>query len=103
MREPVFSPMAVEDLDGIVEYIARDNPPAAVRFVEALKEKCYTLARFPLLGTSRERITKGCGRFQSATTLSTTGLRKTRYVSSGSSMGLGMPIRFSARLRLLRG
>ena len=24
MREPLFSPMAVEDLDGILEYIARD-------------------------------------------------------------------------------
>ncbi len=33
MNEPLFSPMAVEDLDGILDYIARDNPPAAVRFV----------------------------------------------------------------------
>jgi len=46
MKEPQFSPMAVEDLDGILEYIARDNPPAAIRFVETLKEKCNTLARF---------------------------------------------------------
>lgn len=63
MREPVFSPMAVEDLDGIVEYIARDNPPAAARFVEALREKCYTLARFPLLGTTREGLIRGLRAF----------------------------------------
>ncbi len=56
MREPLFSPMAVEDLDGILEYIARDNPAAAVRFVETLKEKCNTLARFPLLGASRDQL-----------------------------------------------
>ena len=59
MKEAVFSPMAVEDLDGILEYIARDNPPAAVRFMEALKEKCNTLARFPLLGASREQLARG--------------------------------------------
>jgi len=56
MSEPLFSPMAVEDLDGILEYIARDNPAAAVRFAETLKEKCNTLARFPLLGASRDQL-----------------------------------------------
>ena len=56
MKEAAFSPMAVEDLDGILEYIARDNPSAAVRFMETLKEKCNTLARFPLLGASREQL-----------------------------------------------
>jgi len=56
MREPLFSPMAVEDLDGILEYIARDNPVAAVHFVQSSKEKCNTLARFPLLGASREDL-----------------------------------------------
>ena len=59
MKEPLFSPMAVEDLDGILEYIARDNPPAAIRFVETLKEKCHTLARFPLLGASRDQLVEG--------------------------------------------
>lgn len=50
--------MAAEDLDGILEYIARDNPAAAVRFVETLKEKCNMLARFPLLGARREQLAK---------------------------------------------
>ena len=51
--------MAAEDLDGILDSIARDNPPAAIRFVETLKEKCYTLARFPLLGASHEHLAQG--------------------------------------------
>jgi len=56
MREPLFSPMAVEDLDGILEYVARDKPAAAAQFLETLKEKCNTLARFPLLGASRDNL-----------------------------------------------
>ena len=59
MKEPFFSPMAVEDLEGILEYIARDKPAAAIRFVEMLEEKCNTLARFPLLGASRDQLAKG--------------------------------------------
>jgi toxin ParE1/3/4 len=59
MNEPLFSPMAMEDLESILEYIARDKPSAAIRFLEMLKEKCNTLARFPLLGASREQLTKG--------------------------------------------
>ena len=59
MSEPLFSPMAVEDLENILDYIARDNPRAAVSFVETVKEKCQTLARFPLLGASREDLIKG--------------------------------------------
>lgn len=51
--------MAVQDLDGILDYIARDNPTAAVSFVEILREKCNTLARFPLLGASREQLVEG--------------------------------------------
>ena len=59
MSEPLFSPMAVEDLESILDYISRDNPRAAVSFVETIKAKCQTLARFPLLGASREHVIKG--------------------------------------------
>ena len=59
MTEPVFSPMAVEDIEAILEYIARDKPAAAVSFVETLKHKCDTLARFPLLGASRDHLAEG--------------------------------------------
>lgn len=54
-----FSPLAVADLEGILEYIARDKPRAASSFLEMLREKCHTLARFPLLGASREELAPG--------------------------------------------
>jgi plasmid stabilization system protein ParE len=63
MSQPFFSPLAVQDLDGILEYIARDKPLAAITFVETLKEKCRTLARFPLLGASREGVVSGLRMF----------------------------------------
>lgn len=59
MKEPRFSPMAVQDLNGILDYIARDNVVAAISFVETLKDKCRSLARFPLLGASREQLAEG--------------------------------------------
>lgn len=63
MNEPIFSPLAVADLEGILEYISRDKPTAAVAFVETLKGKCHTLARFPLLGPSREGLIPGLRMF----------------------------------------
>ena len=51
--------MAVQDLDGILGYIAHDNPTAAISFVERLKENCHTLAQFPLLGTPRNSLAEG--------------------------------------------
>jgi toxin ParE1/3/4 len=59
MNEPVFSPLAVADLENILEYIARDKRLAAINFVEALKEKCRTLAKFPLLGAARDGLIPG--------------------------------------------
>jgi toxin ParE1/3/4 len=56
MSEPLFSPLAVADIEAIFDYIARDKPQAAIAFVEMLKEKCYTLAQFPLLGASRAEL-----------------------------------------------
>ncbi len=51
--------MAVQDLDGILEYIAHDNPTAAIAFVKQLKEKCHALAQFPLLGAPRDSLAEG--------------------------------------------
>ncbi len=59
MSEPSFSPLAIMDLNDILEYIARDKPLAAVRFVEKLEEQCRMLARFPLIGASREGLLPG--------------------------------------------
>jgi toxin ParE1/3/4 len=59
VSEPSFSPLAIRDLHDILEYIARDKPLAAVRFVEKLEAECRSLARFPLIGASREGLVPG--------------------------------------------
>ena len=59
MSEPNFSPLAIKDLTDILEYVARDKPLAAVAFVGKLEEKCHTLARFPLIGASRDELIPG--------------------------------------------
>lgn len=39
---------AESDLERIVDYIARDNPPRALSFLEELRGKCLSLADTPL-------------------------------------------------------
>jgi toxin ParE1/3/4 len=56
MSLPDFSPKAVADLDGILDYIARDHPTAAQRLVEALIDRCEMLAQYPEAGTRCEDI-----------------------------------------------
>jgi toxin ParE1/3/4 len=60
---PNFSPLAILDLEQILDYIAQDKPAAAEKFVETLKSKCVTLARFPLIGTPREHLAEGLRAF----------------------------------------
>ena len=51
-----FTPRALADLRGILEYIAQDKPQAAQRFVSLLEEQCHRLARFPSVGTVRNDL-----------------------------------------------
>lgn len=37
--EVIFSPLADTDFDSILHYIAADNPAAAIRFVDTLRER----------------------------------------------------------------
>jgi toxin ParE1/3/4 len=39
------------DLISILEYVGRDNAPAAERLIARLEERCNLLAQFPDLGT----------------------------------------------------
>jgi plasmid stabilization system protein ParE len=39
---------AQADLEAIADYIARDSPVRAIRFVQALRAKCLDLAEMPL-------------------------------------------------------
>lgn len=43
----VITPMAEANLDGILRFIARDNPAAARRFVSRLRARMQTLASMP--------------------------------------------------------
>ena len=43
----VISPEAGSDLLEIGRYIANDNPPAAIEFVEKLVESCQSLSQHP--------------------------------------------------------
>lgn len=59
MTSPRFSPLAADDLEQILNYIAQDNPRAASAFVQTLREKCQQLARFPFLGAARGELADG--------------------------------------------
>ncbi len=47
---------ALDDLKGIIRYIAADNPDAARDFRDALYEKFILLARNPLLAPARPEL-----------------------------------------------
>jgi toxin ParE1/3/4 len=46
----VRHPEAREDLDAIVDYIARHNPRAAVRFIDAVADTAAFIDRMPKIG-----------------------------------------------------
>jgi|SRR3989304_9053971 len=56
MKPFEFSEKSLEDLSGILVYIARDKPLAASRFVEELQQQCSLLTHFPQLGSRREDL-----------------------------------------------
>ena len=56
MKPLVFSEKSLDDLPGILSYIARDKPEAAVRFVELIERQCELLAEFPEAGEKREDL-----------------------------------------------
>lgn len=43
----VLAPAAADDLEDIGDYIRADNPPAAARFIAALRERCSKLDDAP--------------------------------------------------------
>ncbi len=54
-----LTPLAVSDLEGIGDYIARDNPARAESFVLELREQCEKIARNPLGYRARPDIAEG--------------------------------------------
>jgi len=53
MKRLIYSKNALDDFDSILEYIARDNPPAAVQFGEGFIEACELIAQQPEIGIRR--------------------------------------------------
>lgn len=54
-----FSPKAVDDLERIGDYIARDNPRRALSFVDEVREHCRELAEFPLAARGFPELGEG--------------------------------------------
>ncbi len=50
------SPFAEKDLDEIWDYIARDSPERATKFLRSLNEKLNRLSKNPLMGRARNEI-----------------------------------------------
>ena len=48
----VFAPLAEVDLNGIIDYIARDNPPVAHRFGRELLDRALSLGSKPYIGVA---------------------------------------------------
>jgi toxin ParE1/3/4 len=59
MGKVLFAPAADLDLQEIVEYIARDKPQAARRWLTRVKEKCRLLAKNPEIGELRPEFLSG--------------------------------------------
>ena len=51
-----FADAAVQDLDDICEYIARQDSKAASRLFDAIRKKCKLVANFPNMGKSYSRL-----------------------------------------------
>lgn len=53
MKALIYSEKSLVDIEGILEYISRDKPEAAVRFVEQILGQCELLSAAPELGEQR--------------------------------------------------
>lgn len=59
LRRLLFSPRAAADLEEIADYIARDNPVRAARFVAELEATCRAVAASPELYSIRSDLASG--------------------------------------------
>lgn len=54
-----ISPKAGQDLEAIGDYIAQDNPEAALQFVLNLRKQCQRIAKYPLAYREKPELGKG--------------------------------------------
>ncbi len=58
MNSYSLSEKAVQDLDDICDYIAQQNPAAASKLFDAIRQKCRQVAQFPNMGKPYDRLSK---------------------------------------------
>src|SRR5579872_3533412 len=63
MRKYLIAPVAEQDIDEIISFIAEDNPRAALKILDNLYEAMDRLAEHPLIGHAREDLTNRPVRF----------------------------------------
>lgn len=61
MMQLIFTDPALADFEGIMDFIGKDNRPAAVRFGEGLIETCELLEQHPELGSRKDDLSEGAG------------------------------------------
>ena len=59
MAKTIYAPAARDDLQDIVEFIARDKPQAARRWLSGLRAKCRLLAQHLGMGECRPEFLSG--------------------------------------------
>lgn len=58
MKNCRFSVESRQDLQGIHDYIAAEDPAAALRLVERIEQSCQLLAENPLMGEACDSLTE---------------------------------------------
>ena len=56
MKKPHYTIAASEDLEQILEFIARDKPGAAVDWVGKIEAKCFAIANAPETGQQMPQL-----------------------------------------------
>jgi plasmid stabilization system protein ParE len=63
MKKYFLSPIAEQDIDEIISFLAQENPKAAMKLLDALYEAMNMLAENPMVGHKREDMTNKLVRF----------------------------------------
>ena len=56
MKRLLYSDLAIDDLKGILDYIARDKPIAATAFIDGIIDTCRLISQNPEIGMRREDL-----------------------------------------------
>jgi plasmid stabilization system protein ParE len=59
MNKPAYTSAANNDLIGIVDYISRDKPGAALAWLDKIEAKCLFVANNPSLGDAQPHLGEG--------------------------------------------